>query len=209
MNYGVIVMNKMVKRLIRVGLIAFVLGSFDAKAAIVTVSDYLSGSSGDSWTYITTHITDGMPVGTEFTVTQQFYMGFEELFPETAQTGQAILFEANIYNYYDIIDSLTVPAGTYTNVLRITTLDSNFVANSVNNDLGIDPTIDYGVTDIGWLAMGVGEIKYIGVMAENGDIDGGTELINYSPSVVPVPPAIWLLSSGLIGLIGVARRKKS
>ena len=28
-------------------------------------------------------------------------------------------------------------------------------------------------------------------------------------SVVPVPPAVWLFGSGLIGLIGIARRKKS
>lgn len=27
-------------------------------------------------------------------------------------------------------------------------------------------------------------------------------------SVVPVPPAVWLFSSGLLGLIGIARRKK-
>jgi hypothetical protein len=45
-------------------------------------------------------------------------------------------------------------------------------------------------------------------MAENGGIDGGTELINYSPSTVPLPAAVWLFGSGLIGLIGIARRKK-
>lgn len=41
------------------------------------------------------------------------------------------------------------------------------------------------------------------------DNDGhgmGTFLVR--TSVVPIPPAIWLFGSGLIGLIGVARRKK-
>ena len=28
-------------------------------------------------------------------------------------------------------------------------------------------------------------------------------------SVIPVPASVWLFSSGLIGLIGIARRKKS
>ena len=28
------------------------------------------------------------------------------------------------------------------------------------------------------------------------------------PSTVPVPPAVWLFSSGLVGLVGVARRRK-
>jgi hypothetical protein len=45
----------------------------------------------------------------------------------------------------------------------------------------------------------------------------GPDLISYFDtvrptavfSVVPVPPAVWLFGSGLIGLIGVARRKKA
>ena len=41
----------------------------------------------------------------------------------------------------------------------------------------------------------------------------GTEFLRYSlvisTSAVPVPAAVWLFGSGLIGLIGVARRKKA
>lgn len=33
--------------------------------------------------------------------------------------------------------------------------------------------------------------------------------IGIGSSVVPIPPAVWLFGSGLLGLIGVARRKKS
>ena len=36
-----------------------------------------------------------------------------------------------------------------------------------------------------------------------------TDLDNPRLSAVPLPPAVWLLGSGLIGLIGVARRKKA
>jgi len=32
-------------------------------------------------------------------------------------------------------------------------------------------------------------------------------IIDYNPTVVPVPAAVWLFGSGLIGLVGVARRK--
>ena len=32
---------------------------------------------------------------------------------------------------------------------------------------------------------------------------------NYSVTLVPVPAAVWLFGSGLIGLIGIARRKKA
>jgi hypothetical protein len=30
----------------------------------------------------------------------------------------------------------------------------------------------------------------------------------YSPAVVPVPAAVWLFGSGLIGLLGIARRRE-
>ena len=32
---------------------------------------------------------------------------------------------------------------------------------------------------------------------------------NFDFTVVPVPAAVWLFGSGLLGLVGVARRKKS
>jgi len=31
----------------------------------------------------------------------------------------------------------------------------------------------------------------------------------FVPSSVPIPPALWLFGSGLLGLVGLARRKKS
>jgi hypothetical protein len=62
-------------------------------------------------------------------------------------------------------------------------LDSNYDSNPVNTYLGID--INEGVTDVDWFALGVGEIKYLGVEAFDGSIDGGEELISYS--FVPVP----------------------
>jgi len=36
-----------------------------------------------------------------------------------------------------------------------------------------------------------------------------TTTVNWSYTVVPVPAAVWLFSSGLLGLIGIARRKKT
>ncbi len=46
--------------------------------------------------------------------------------------------------------------------------------------------------------------------AGNG-IGGNWDMGSYteSPVVIPLPPAVWLFGSGLIGLIGIARRKKS
>ncbi|MDT8283315.1 MAG: VPLPA-CTERM sorting domain-containing protein [Gammaproteobacteria bacterium] len=38
---------------------------------------------------------------------------------------------------------------------------------------------------------------------------GGVPLsLSITPSAVPVPAAVWLFGSGLLGLVGVARRRK-
>jgi hypothetical protein len=39
--------------------------------------------------------------------------------------------------------------------------------------------------------------------------DSGTDFVRLSVSQVPIPAAVWLFGSGLIGLLGIARRKKS
>ena len=52
-----------------------------------------------------------------------------------------------------------------------------------------------------------GELFKNGALSlENDDV----AFITYvDPTVVPIPPAIWLFGSGLLGLVGVARRKKA
>ena len=51
------------------------------------------------------------------------------------------------------------------------------------------------------------------VLIGNGTFGSNTGPIDYTmtfeTTVVPVPAAVWLFGSGLLGLIGVARRKKA
>ena len=48
------------------------------------------------------------------------------------------------------------------------------------------------------------------ILTDIGDLGGIITEVNIVPvSAVPVPGAVWLFGSGLIGLIGVARRKQS
>ena len=37
----------------------------------------------------------------------------------------------------------------------------------------------------------------------------GGRLVDGPPTVVPLPASIWLLGSGMLGLLGIARRKRS
>lgn len=192
------------------------LAPVSAFGALITLSDYMKAAEpGRSWSYIYTYDTaadvdeyGGHLAGDEITVfdhpTDMYILS---ILSPTLETGTPILFEPDIYVYLDIIPELIVPAGTFNNVLQMAWLDSNFpTPNSMNTTLGLT-SINMGVTDVNWFAFGVGEIKFLGVDASDGSIDGGFELINYSVSNVPVPAAVWLFSSGLIGLIGIARRK--
>ena len=43
----------------------------------------------------------------------------------------------------------------------------------------------------------------------NGPFIGYNATFGGTATVVPVPAAVWLLGSGLLGLVGVARRKKA
>jgi hypothetical protein len=45
-------------------------------------------------------------------------------------------------------------------------------------------------------------------MAAGGPFGGFNANFNANMSSVPVPAAVWLFGSGLLGLVGIARRKK-
>ena len=113
----------------------------------------------------------------------------------------------SMYLFWDI-PSITVQAGTYTDVIALVWLDDNFSSNAANTFLELDSSVTAGVTDINYYAQGIGEVAFVGIAAETGLSDGtGYELV--STTVVPVPAALWLFGSGIIGLAGIARRKKS
>ena len=43
----------------------------------------------------------------------------------------------------------------------------------------------------------------------NNSINSPLKYAVFTPSTIPIPPAVWLFGSGLLGLIGMARRKKA
>lgn len=89
----------------------------------------------------------------------------------------------------------SITAGPYIN----TTFD-----NLVISDLGSSASFFADLT-------GGGRIEGAFIIS-SGTIAGsftGTNLLAKAGPVVPVPAAVWLFGSGLLGLVGVARRKKT
>lgn len=179
-------------RIVASALLIFMVSMpFTAHAGGVNLSDYMViPSPGDSWTYADTF---NVPPGPDVTVTEHWYLGLISwypgaifpILPELVATGLPYPLEPYINQYHDLVSTITVPAGTFNNVLLVASLDEKFPANSKNTELGID--IDQGVTDVDWIAPGVGIIKSMGVDAATGDSNSGYELKNYTLNPVVAP----------------------
>jgi hypothetical protein len=61
--------------------------------------------------------------------------------------------------YFKKLSQLTVPAGTYYDVLLKIDLDTNYGRNSANTYFGLPGTIPYGVTHADWSARHVGILQ--------------------------------------------------
>jgi len=89
-------------------------------------------------------------------------------------------------------------SATSTVTSNVTTLynDSQFVIALTDNTDWFEP--------VSWYELASGSNLY-DITFSNGSVLS----IDATPTVVPIPAAVWLFGSGLIGLLGFARRKKA
>jgi hypothetical protein len=59
------------------------------------------------------------------------------------------------------------------------------------------------------LALGGQLYLYVGEAGNNGETMRGLVTVSDAPAVVPVPAAVWLFGSALIGLVGFGKRRKA
>lgn len=102
----------------------------------------------------------------------------------------------------DFVLDVGFTAGSFFNGPVVSDLDfgvppERIVGVTVNSNFGFDPSrVTFGDDFV--------EVNFLGLTI----LDGSTIAIDLQTAVVPIPAAVWLFGSGLIGLIGVARRKK-
>lgn len=137
----------------------------------------------------------------------------------TASISPSITFSGFWWTAHAITLQATGPGTVHAQML----FDWNTSANIlVDVDFSMTPVVCANFPNCG---MTVGDSFTIATLDSNGDgvpgipmtggpfqgfnaSFGGTAVVS-SVSAVPVPAAVWLFGSGLLGLVGVARRKKS
>ena len=126
--------------------------------------------------------------------------------------------------YLSIADSTTLDFSLYANSLMETSVSGSGVSSAANMFFSLTLTDAFNNTAFLWnpdeLNRGIaGNSSYVFsdvLTTQTGALTGGNYTLNIkmenqvnAVSVVPVPAAVWLFGSGLIGLAGFARRKKA
>ena len=165
-------------------------------------------------------------------VTQMNFSGISAASGTITDDGSAFgSFTGSFFGHTWVADQITAvfdntaPAGTFagSNALGAYNFDAG-IANMDASHVAVGTLFDWSTSvDIPVLAVfdcadvaGVctGVNTTVGGSMQTGPFAGATPAFNgtaYSPppNYIPVPAATWLFGSGLIGLIGVARRKKA
>ena len=193
------------KNLIRILTIAgyFVLAAVSQNAAAVVVIDFGTGLAGPGGT-----ITEsgGNVTGAGIKIGSMIVEGTTSSDGTYVVTGGTLTFDTaadTISIVGDVlgIGSMTLLSGSFnsfsltsypgpTEVFQADGPDTK--SNDLLIELGVDPSTQF-------------EFFGFSIESANGNVVS-TDIIN---TAVPVPPAVWLFGSGLLGLVGIARRKKA
>ncbi len=170
----------------------------------------ITAAGGERWLYdtgsngadpdLTAPFTDAAGSGT--TLSPKNVLIIQETLLPTGQSpdddagGGSYLLSFSEAVFLESIDVFDVKQGAIT----FTTDGGGVFTNSFNSDTGNDPTNNlFETIDFG----GVSIISLAVTLEDSGAIDN----IRFSP--IPIPAAVWLFGSALLGLAGVARRRRA
>jgi len=173
---------KMIK-LIMLGAMVFGIGSGIANAALITGGMGVTGSyTADSTTF-----TFGSASGTSGTDILGTTVGFG-----TAGTVVEANDTINYDTFSSLADILEIGGWQFDMSTLIVGSESTFDRLKFSGT-GLVSGNGYDITDVTWDL--------------SANATGSSYSMSITAAVVPVPAAVWLFGSGLLGLVGIARRK--
>jgi hypothetical protein len=117
-------------------------------------------------------------------------------------SGQALTFSFDFSAMTDAMTSTVFPGIFSEASATVDMLDDLGFINIVSNSDATDGNPTTGTGNVS------GSAKFVLLDGESNLIDGFVDTFG-SAEAVPVPAAVWLFGSGLLGLVGIARRKQA
>lgn len=178
---------------------------FNGTAGVIDLSQWSIGWGGSQYTYGTLQLT-----GT-INSAEYFVFGGPTSIPSNGSPSYSLAVDLNP----GLQNSSTTPSAVadgialfHTPVSSITDSTVPFfsvIYGGINSNGLIDSTGSVGAVDVGGAPSGQ-SIEFLGA-AEGWIINPSPNPGTGSLSTVPIPSAIWFLGSGLLGLVGIRRRK--
>ena len=184
--------------------VAMLVGSASVSADTMTAGQFLMLSPGGGAMGNFTDVTGDIGGGTWSVASPSPFFGFTW----TAHSGTT--FGPGTYTFD------TIEGGVYTNVVVGAGQVGGHILFNWNTAADIDVVNVWDVAGDVYSSVAVtsGTPPVVngqpGLAMIDGAFPGMNANFNFTaPAAVPVPAAVWLFGSGLLGLVGVARRKKS
>ena len=183
---------------------AFVITGGSASGWPVTGNDFTSDLNSQGYNGMSTG--GQLSVDMDGTVTY-YYIAAESAFTNSFNSGSSSMTEANDSFNWNGWDSFTVAVSSGD------VLDFSFTSTSGN---ALTPVDNAGGINLAGLGIMTSTMTSDLVLAYNDNIFGAGDSdfddmmvrAEFTGTAVPVPAAAWLFGSGLLGLIGMARRHK-
>ena len=167
----------------------YLIRSWDGKATTVVNGDPLGpdiwtlGVSGGS-TLLSASFSNGNSAGQSYSPSPG---------APSCNAGYNTIYPAGTYN------PMTGAAECYS--LGYTFTDATVIDEAMDSVYNLSFTFAHSTEN---LALNFSATGLQGILDESWGLDN----VQVQVSAVPVPPAVWLFGSGLLGLVGIARRKK-